>query len=480
MLSRFENNSPKTPHIDDLPEELILEIIHCLRAVCYRRTWLYTVVVSRRWREIITSCAHLWTVIHVSSLEVAKAFLERSKGLPVSIVFFQSGISVKPIVELLSAHRTKIVDIHFVGLQDSFGLLATLGFELENLRVLRLAPATLTVTNFPKAPNLKTLIISSVIHDWVLPVFPNLTHLEISGRGNLSPSIAEISAMLEPYPLLEHLEMTSFGLRHLSPNRVELKRLLYLRLQTSEICGSVFLSSVSLPSCVSFEITFFRDLENPEYETSSFFTRKLHTFEIFQQGFTSLDIQSHNDVFDGFSRDQITLGPSGHTSPKVPKCRINFQSMHYDDLFYTLVPHYPLGQWHITTFRFDYTTDAIYSMSWRSILEDLPELVDFEIVYPALRVDYSAHWQGLFNDLRPSEEKILCPHLENLHLSGVWVDPDEKLLEAVFEALKERTARGSRLETFQIDDWKTFEDEEVEWPDFALTVSEFTLGRPGS
>lgn len=72
-----------------IPPEIITRIAHCCSSPTFDTPWYACLLKSthlcHKWREIITSCPTLWTLIHLQPPRIASIFFERSGDLPLDI-----------------------------------------------------------------------------------------------------------------------------------------------------------------------------------------------------------------------------------------------------------------------------------------------------------------------------------------------------------------------------------------------------------
>lgn len=225
MTSRGESKSRR------FPLEIWLEVFHELVAssepltkkeLKAGTTWLSAIHVCRGWRDLIISSPRLWSYWRFQEawdLSMLETFLERSKSVPLSIVFEKKSRwtprNLRNLILILSKPEVskRIGLLHIPCLNSelaewyrSFTSPAPLMYSLH-LEFDEMLGHPPTYTNFfgMCMPSLRDVHIDCLSAPWMPAAYKNLTRLRLSRQE--APSLDDVLEMLRSSPKLEELEL---------------------------------------------------------------------------------------------------------------------------------------------------------------------------------------------------------------------------------------------------------------------------------
>lgn len=393
--------------------------------------------VCRHWRQVALGTATLWTCFDMRHRDKSQAFLERSRGLPLSVH--------------LSADRAVFDGFTPEEEASQQSVLADRLYSLPGSRLVRLdldmflLPRTLTPLVELQAPNLECLTIASEYESTNAPEdivsipllaghtatlkalaispavnwlpsndFPNLTHLHLAFPWVTRVLPSDIVTVLERAPRLESLYIATFLRRHGGFPRhlkaIELNHLRSLVFSSWALNDAVYvLKQLTFPSQ---SLVRLHDMEPCPADHDE--AEVLPCFPSFND-ITHLDLSAGEyEMFlvadgesSGFWLEARNNDPEEATWPPW------FSHLH------TMVPLTRITSLHINVHR--------SHEFWPQALKDMPCVVDLSVVVgetssPELdQVQYTSVPISTLCLLLSQENPVLCPVMHTLRVQGITV-----------------------------------------------------------
>ncbi|KAH9949180.1 hypothetical protein B0H21DRAFT_889979 [Amylocystis lapponica] len=220
-LSELQVLQTRTAPINQLPNELVVEILSHLREDKDDMAWIRATSICRHWRSVALSTPKLWSNIHVTftrGLSFLRACLNRARDIDVAISIDKDvGINVEWL-RLLSSHKTNIVSmelpIHPVYILPA-EIDAALKFPMPKLEFLalttRFSDHVLLEPAAGQFPCLRSLTLDNVSLRWTPSVFSSIVSLCLANHNNFKSSpLKTFLGAVEACPHLQSLELVEF------------------------------------------------------------------------------------------------------------------------------------------------------------------------------------------------------------------------------------------------------------------------------
>ncbi|KAH9847784.1 hypothetical protein C2E23DRAFT_489303 [Lenzites betulinus] len=481
-----------TPHIDRLPDEILICIFECAHAAIFEytynditednisrplREWPQLLLVCTRWRGLLRSISHFWRVIPVAGLPVVlRDFILLSGNAPLDIRMLNEELALRamPILGRACVASARSLLLFSIDPRPS-----NPGFydELLNLDMPFLEVLTLTSAN-PKSDSPKRSILRSHQH------YPSLRELVLCGlraphnitqlrtihftRCELPFSFDGFISTLSQCTQLVTLDL-GFCLSSLNsiptiiartPRRAKLEGLRELTVQESLAHPlTAFLASIETPSVVYCQIECRETNPRREEDTRSFHNNSTIFRRLFTSGFSHLTPRFPPGPIMGYvyiSDDRCTVAVGSDLDSAPPNIALLVARYDLDwkpvlsaaleDLI-SLFSDIP-----ITTLLVEASPYYVQPAVWTKIFTALSSLQCLELTGDGTWI---AMWQGLHRASADSPAGALCcPDLRSVrvdHQSRAEeihpAQPDERDLEIIVTALQHRAdVGGTRLE----------------------------------
>lgn len=407
--------------IHRLPNEMLSEIfiasIHHLKHKIYkfRRAVILLTTICSHWRNVALLTPKLWSSICLtkfectvrSDIELARTWLTRSGGLPLSLQLRGHGLAAPLIVDMFSeyAERWEHVDICM-----SYSLLrhiVSVKNRLPRLRTLRIATGTKPelqlagpIDTFEIAPHLTSLTIGCFISPRKL-VIPWCQLSTI--RADLGLSIDNWRYVLHQAPNLVECDLyTTDGDEEIRSSRptIHLTRLRAIAMQGWGNQGLLF-DHLTLPALISFQYIYNGCIWS-QAQFVSLLSRSSCSLKILVLSipgsqsdkvelveclrlmpslvYLQLDlILSERDLLSlAFSRSMLPITPAHYLVPKLEFLRLSMHSMRLDEVIADVIEsrqiaeshNNPIGLYPLKTVQFDLICRPIFNSSILSRLRD--------------------------------------------------------------------------------------------------------------
>lgn len=419
--------------------------------------------VCQRWRSVALDSQLLWTVVDLSHLSRAAAFLARSGTASVDAYldngFYGQGggdtsrvdgwtlwATLSPHAHHISALYIEVPYNHMVELLDSLDCTFT---NLVNLRLLcpieKMEPRDGIQTVFYNpsgAHTIQELDLYKVFVPWVSPAYDNLRDLDLRyqvSNPSLAPTMDGFLSVLERSPELEYLRLAFAGpmldpsdITYPKPQRkIELKRLKSVTLYNNPLDIGHLLAHLDFPATTTLNLHAILSPSNsicdlfPRYGRLSAFDDISHLHLSYTKSYTEC----------AWDENDLSLHLEA-TSKESPHSRINVDFKWSDDggndawaigipqtfrSLPVLFAHSPITHIEVTC-----SYHAFMPSDWRLVLSSFPTLTSLtaQPLSPAYYVP-SSSVEDLLEVLTPSlsrnvesDAEIICPQLRRLKLGS--------------------------------------------------------------
>ena len=197
-----------------IPSEIVTRIAHYCSFPTFDTPWYICLLKSthlcQRWREIITSCPSLWTLIRLQPPKIASVFLERSRDLPLDIYTLYDFCCEPPYLSRIKTLRLR--EFGLDGLSKTFSRL-TVPSPLISEVIIEVTGSVYGYCPdlpplFGDMSTIRSLSLDGLSFDTKLLCFASLTSLNLDIPGALLPPFYDL---LAANPTLESISISTWG-----------------------------------------------------------------------------------------------------------------------------------------------------------------------------------------------------------------------------------------------------------------------------
>ncbi|KAH9949199.1 hypothetical protein B0H21DRAFT_158304 [Amylocystis lapponica] len=220
IIAQLQVLQTRTAPINQLPNELVVEILSYLREDANDITWIRAANICRYWRSVALSTPRLWANIVVTisrGISFLRACLNRAGDIDVTIsIDIDVGIGIEWL-HLLSSHKTNIISMElplpYTFIRTSDTDTTALEFPMPKLEFLALAVGPVHQILRDPAPGqfpcLRSLTLDNISFQWMPSMFSSVVSLRLVYYNDPTSSKSFVGAV-EACPHLESLELVDF------------------------------------------------------------------------------------------------------------------------------------------------------------------------------------------------------------------------------------------------------------------------------
>ncbi|OJT03989.1 hypothetical protein TRAPUB_5318 [Trametes pubescens] len=471
---------PPASHIGRLPDELLIMVLDCVHAAYFRERyvssfyeWLSILRVCRRWRNITLSVSRLWRVVPISSdLTPLQWCLALHGDTPLEIRMHNPWLSSVSL-DLFGSHISsiRVLALHVAHMDIRYSPFdAILSISMPGLEELKIFPDFLlddrlpprSVVNMEQYPRLRRLDLRGII---VPPNISTLCEIELDRCSwlfsfhDFIQTLGSCSQLVELHLKQSLRSLASTAPREIpaNPRRATLPSLRKLNIADNSACIIAgVMGHLDIPAIASLRILCCR--LRPARDEEAQFSESEHLFRTLIPGDPSR-------ILPTFPTDACPVSASltfmedlcivrvESTALPTP-ISVNLQARF--DLDWTRVVPAALqdishlfSKTPVTELVVQGSSYHILPSVWEELFTSLPLLQRLELTGNGT---WTAMWQGLHRASAWSAQSC-CPQLTRVHIrhtsrpqDNYPAPPDERDLEIIASALRERAEAGAKLD----------------------------------